>query len=175
MTEVFKKHHGQQPDSTTTTPGRFIDRVATWGVEVQRVTLLKANEPAISDHLATVIDVNLDILFQQSCSAMASPQLRKLTSGNPEAVQKYVSFLKTQFQQHKIIERGNKLREAMETGSFTNKHRQQLSILDKQITEILLGAEHQCSKRTDDRNPWSPELATAGSNQGQISNTGKAG
>ena len=72
LTEVFQEHHQMAPDSTTTTPGRFIDRVTTWGVELQRVTLIRANEPATSDHLAIVIDVNPQILGQLP--------FRKLTS-----------------------------------------------------------------------------------------------
>ena len=162
LTEVFQHRHQQIPDSTTTTPGRCIDRMATWGVEVQRATLLRANEPATSDHLAIVIDVNINILFRQSCSSFTQPKGRKLTSGNPETVKKYVSFLKTQFQNHKIFERCRSLREAMEKDEFTLKHQRQLYILDKQVTEILLGAENQCSKRTTDRNFWSPELDNAG-------------
>ena len=162
LKEVFQERHHQTPDSTTTTPGRFIDRMATWGVDVQRVTLLRANEPATSDHLAIVIDIDMSILFRSPCSSMEPPKCRKLTSGNQEAVNSYVSFIKKQFQNHKIIERCQQLREAMETNQFELKHQRRLYALDKQVTEILLGAENQCSSRKNDRNLWSPELDNAG-------------
>jgi len=153
--------HNQSPDSTTTTPGRFIDRLAVYGVDIQRATLLRANEPAISDHLAMVIDLDLNILFNNPCSMFAQPKPRKLTSTNPEAVKKYTDFIKKQFAEHKIFERCERLRDASYT-DFTERHRQQLFALDAQITEIMIGAENHCSTKCFTRNLWSPALRKAG-------------
>ena len=43
LQEVFLVQHGITPDSSTTSSGRFIDRVATHGVDVLRATLLRAS------------------------------------------------------------------------------------------------------------------------------------
>ena len=131
-------------------------------LHIQRVALLRANEPASSDHLAIVVDIDLRILFNNPCSKLATPSPpQKLTSTNPDAVNKYITFIKKQFAEHRIIERCAKLREASLL-EFTERHRQQLYAVDKQVTEILLGAENQCSSEGMARNLWSPALRKAG-------------
>ena len=162
LQEVFESHHGHRPDSTTTTPGRFIDRVAVSGIDVQRVTLLRANEPAKSDHLAIAVDINLKALFNNACSPLTRQPPRKLTSDNPDAVRKYISFLQKQFDEHKIVQRLQRLKDAHNAGTFTDQHQKQLFALDNQVTEILLGAENQCSSKRITRNWWSPALKKAG-------------
>ena len=162
LQEVFNSQHSHLPDSTTTTPGRFIDRVAISGIPIQRVTLLRANEPAKSDHLGIVVDLDLKFLFNNACSPLVSPTPRKLTSGNIKSVQKYLAFVQKQFGVHKIVERCRRLRSACDDNEFTDDHKQQLFALDKQVTEILLGAENQCSKKRKPRTLWSPALKRAG-------------
>ena len=162
MEEVFASHHQCAPDSTTTTPGRFIDRVAVFGIPIERVTLLRAHLPAKSDHLGIVVDLDLRYLFNNACSPLVSPAPRKLTSGNLQSVQKYISFIRKQFTEHKIFERCRQLREACDNDEFSEVHRRQLFSLDRQVTEILIGAENQCSKRKPYRNLWSPALQKAG-------------
>ena len=105
MKEVFETHHGTISDSMTTTLGRFIYRVAVSGIAIQRVTLLRANEPAQSDHLGIVIDLDLKYLFNNACSPLVYPSPRKLTSDNATSVKKYVAYIRKQFQTHKIVER----------------------------------------------------------------------
>jgi len=94
LEEVFYLRHQEVPDSTTMTPGRFIDCVAVYGITVQRVTPLHAHEPAKSHHLGVAVDLDLRYLFSNACSPLVQPQPRKLTSGNSKAVQKYVEFIK---------------------------------------------------------------------------------
>ena len=162
MAEVFAARHNVEPDSTTTTPRRFIDRVAVSGIPIERVTLLAANVPATSDHLGIVVDLDLKYLFTNSCSPLVSPHPRKLTTGNIEAVKKYIDFVKRQFTEHRIVERCRALRDLCDAGEFGEHHRQQLYSLDKQVTEILLGAENRCNTRKVQRNLWSPALQKAG-------------
>ena len=162
LREVFDSRHNDVPESTTTTSGRFIDRVAVSGIGVQRATLLRAHEPAHSDHLGIAVDLDLKYLFDNACSSLVQQQPRKLTSGNKTAVQKYLTFVQKQFSEHRIWERCQRLREACESDSFTDMHRQQLFTLDRQVTEILLGAENQCSNKRVFRNLWSPALRKAG-------------
>jgi hypothetical protein len=78
------------------------------------------------------------------------------------SVRKYITFIQQQFQVHKIIERCRRLREACDLHEFSAEHRQQLFILDRQVTEILLGAENQCSNKCRMRNIWSPALKKSG-------------
>ena len=163
LREVFMDQHQILPDSTSTTPGRFIDRVAVSGIKIQRVTLLRANEPAQqSDHLGIVVDLDLRYLFTNACSPLVSPSPRKSTSDNSTSVKKHVDFIQKQFQIHKIVERCRRLREACDINEFTAEHRLQLFALDRQLTEILLGAEKQCSKKCKLRSLWSPALKKSG-------------
>ena len=161
LSDVFLERHGALPDSSTTTPGRYIDRLAVSGVTIQRATVLRANEPSLSDHLALVVDIDLKILFNNPCSPLSSPLHRKLTSTNPDAVKQYIAFIQTQFAEHKIVDRCARLKEASRA-NFTDHHRRQLFALDTQITEILLGAERRCSPKRSARNVWSPALRKAG-------------
>jgi len=121
LEEVFETRHQMHPDSSTTTPGRFIDRVAVYGIPVHRATVLRAHEPAKSDHLGIVVDLDLRYIFTNACSPLTQPQPRKLTSGNAEAVKKYVQFVQKQFAEHKIVDRCRQLREACENGEFTEE------------------------------------------------------
>ena len=162
LEEVFKSRHNSTPDSSTTTPGRFIDRVAVFGIQAQRATILRANMPAQSDHLGIVVDLDLHYLFNNACSPLAQFHPRKLTSGNKASVAKYIAFIKKQFGEHRIVERCARLKEAIRTDTFGESHRAQLFALDNQVTEILLGAENQCSKKRVERNLWSPALQKAG-------------
>jgi len=178
LEEVFESRFGEIPDSTTTTPGRFIDRVAVYGIPVQRATILRAHMPARSDHLGIVVDLDLKYLFNNACSPLAQFHPRKLTSGNQEAVNKYVSFIRKQFSEHKIVDRCHRLKEAIRTDTFSESHRQQLFALDNQVTEILIGAENQCSKKKVGRNLWSLALQKAGKEivywKGRLSSNGHA-
>lgn len=45
---------------------------------------------------------------------------------------------------------------------FGDSHREQLFALDRQVTEILLDAENQCSKKGVGCNLWSPALQKVG-------------
>ena len=54
------------------------------------------------------------------------------------------------------------MKEASTSHEFSEKHRNRLYALDRQVTEILLGAENQCSKKRPLRNLWSPALQKAG-------------
>lgn len=92
---------------------------------------------------------------------MATPTPRKLTSTNPDAVKKYTAFLKKQFAEHRVIERCQQLLKASYL-EFTESHRRQLFSLDNQITEIMIGAENQCSNKLRARILWSPALRKAG-------------
>ena len=136
--------------------------MAVYGIQVQRVTLLRAHEPAKSDHLGIAIDLDLRYLFTNAYSPLVQPEQRKLTSGNSNSVKKYVEFIKKQFNEHRIVDRCRRLREACDKEEFTDQHRRQLFSLDRQVTEILLEAENKCSTRKAHRNSWSPALQKAG-------------
>jgi hypothetical protein len=103
LTEVFQARHQAEPDFTTTTLGRFIDRVAAFSIPVNRVTLLQAHEPAKSDHLGIAVDLDLHYLFNNACSPLVQLTPRKLTSGNQESVNKYVAFIKKQFIETRLL------------------------------------------------------------------------
>ena len=80
---------------------------------------------------------------QQSCSKICRIHQEKIT-------------------EHRIVDWCKRLRDACDEDEFTDLHRQQLYLLDRQVTEILLGTKNQCSKRKAHRNLWSPALQKAG-------------
>lgn len=92
------------------------------------------------------------------------PKMRKLTLDNTAARTKYEEFILKQWQVHHIAARATALHDRAIRGVFTSVDQATLNALDRQITEILLGAEQRCSRKTVDRDKWSPRLKIGGRN-----------
>ena len=67
-----------------------------------------------------------------------------------------------QVEYHNIIERTNELlhKATMNPPRFGTNEARLLNRLDAQITEIMLSAERNCSRKSINRQPWSPQQRT---------------
>ena len=93
LEDVFLQRHGNRPSTTTTTEGRYIDWVGVWQVPVVAAARLGEHFPAMSDHLATVVDIDMESLFGRRYSAMAGSQFRKLSVKNRKAREAYEEYI----------------------------------------------------------------------------------
>jgi hypothetical protein len=92
------------------------------------------------------------------------PKLRKLIVQNIASRTAYEKFIIQQWETHKIEERSQALYYRALKGTFTAIDFILLNNLDRQITEILLGAEQRCSTKVVDRDKWSPKIKIGGRN-----------
>jgi len=87
----------------------------------------------------------------------------KLKVKNGKIRNKYLADVELQMAEHKVQAWTDILYDWVQCGFCLSEELQiQLLNLDKQMTEIVLGAEQQCSKWGKGRHPWSPELAAVG-------------
>ena len=164
LTDVLRSFYDAPPQSTTTTPGRAIDWIGAWRVPILRAGSFAENFPAISDHLGFYIDIDIAGLMNGAYDLLKLPKLRKLTLKNIPARTAYELFILQQWQEHCIAERAKELYDKAFRNQFSPADMISLNLLDKQITEILLGAEKRCSTKVIEREKWSPRLKSGGRN-----------
>ena len=133
-------------------------------IPILRVGRFDENYPAISDHLGFFVDIDIAGLMGGAYDELKLPKLRKLTMDNAEARAKYEEFVLKKWRVHQIAERAKAFHERALRGFFSASDQAALNALDRQITEILLGAERRCSKKNVDRDKWSPRLKVGGRN-----------
>lgn len=147
LSDPFIQLMGRRPNSTTTQPNRDIDYVFTYGIEACHITTLGLNNPAHSDHLGIGIDIDIASYFNGTYSSISSFPTRKLTSGNPRAVEKHLAYAKDQLKIHNISQRIQELDDISLQSEFTDYHEDLLNTIDDQVTEIILSGERQCTKQ----------------------------
>jgi hypothetical protein len=91
MEDPFVQCVDSRPNSSTLTPNRDIDYILTNGIKIPSIPTLHPNNPAHSDHLGIVFDVDLSSYFSSSYSDIASPSHCLLTSGNQKSFDTYTS------------------------------------------------------------------------------------
>lgn len=164
LQDVLRTFHSVSPQTTTTTSQRPIDWIGAWRVPILRVGQFEECFPAISDHLAFFLDIDMAGLMNGAYDSLKLPKLRKLTLKNVVARSTYEAFLVKQWHIHHIAERAASLHERAISRNFTEADFVALNKLDRQITEILLGAERRCSSRVVERDKWSPRIKSGGRN-----------
>ena len=162
LQEVTVLRHGERPGTTTTTENRHIDWIGVWNVPVIRVARLGENYPAMSDHLGFAVDVDMVALFGGEYSMLASQIPRKLSVKNAKARLKFEADIVRQWETHNLYNRAADFLWKARSNSFEMRDTFALNKFDKQVTEILLGANNRCSKRVATRDPWSPALRDCG-------------
>jgi hypothetical protein len=93
MDDPFIQLTGRCPYSTTQPPGREIDYVLSFDINIRSISSLPINIPAISDHLGIVFDVDLATHFSSQYSEVTDHVPRMLSSGNKRSVDSYLSYI----------------------------------------------------------------------------------
>jgi len=82
MTDPFITINGGRPPTTTIHDKRDIDYILTWQVPVININTLPHQSIAMSDHLAIMMDIDIQSLFGRKYSALSQPMRRQLTLKN---------------------------------------------------------------------------------------------
>jgi hypothetical protein len=162
MTDPFIELLNNRPNTTTLTPGRDIDYILTYGLNIQNISTLGINMPARSDHQGIGIDICTEELFTGRYSTLHQQPRRLLTLNNVRAKITYVKYITDAVVQHNLLNRLIDLYKIAMEGNFNDSHESQLNQLDRQLTDILLCGESKCAKNHRSRHAWSPQLRTAG-------------
>jgi len=157
MDDPFVQLTGKRPNSTTQTPGRDIDYIYTFGINIRSISTLSINIPAISDHLGIICDIDLATHFSSQYSQTLDSVPRMLSSGNKKSVDLYISYVSKNIKDHNILKHARDLFDTLLDPSIPPPHfSTTLNKLDCQFTEILLAGEQQCMKKRKQRQDWSP-------------------
>ena len=112
----------------------------------------------ISDHRPTFIDFNSILLFQEETSSITPQVYRGLQTLDPRLTSEYANIVTKQIQYHKLDTRIQKLYTSATDGTWTADHIQEYESIDTLLTESMLSAEKQVSKKVSTTYAWSPQL-----------------
>jgi len=108
------------------------------------------------DHCMLGIDFDKDILFGNSMSPLASPQLRGVNSRHPQKVTKFCKRVITRCNQHQLAEQ---LAALQQLDKMELHHFDELEEINSLLTKILTMADRCCAPQNPA--PWSPSLNQA--------------
>ncbi len=89
--------YGSRPNFTTQTPNGDIDYVLTYGIKFSGISTLQIKQPAVSDYLGIVFNIDMESFFSSSYSDISHMIQRSLTSGNQWSVKAYIDYMMEQF------------------------------------------------------------------------------
>lgn len=98
-----------------------------------------------SDQRGMFIDIRDSVLFDEKGIHVTYHDFRKLKPTIPKRTKKYMQSVKYNWDYHRIDDKFEKLLHLESTSSPTDIENE-INALDKQITEILVGAEKRCTK-----------------------------
>jgi hypothetical protein len=90
MIDPFIAITQQRPNSITLTPNRDIDYILMFGIEIQNITTLGPDHPAISDHLGITFDIDPEKFFSSQFPHTTKENLRNLAANNGRSVNNYI-------------------------------------------------------------------------------------
>jgi hypothetical protein len=159
LEDPFIKLMGSRPNSTTQTPNRPIDFILTFGITPESISTLPLNIPAQLDHIGMIFDLNMEQFFNSSFSEVMDTPSRILSIGNKKSVDTYIKFVSEQIENHNLLSKIEEIYSAIDLSpsSLTAAHVSLLNNIDDQLTNIMLAGERLCTKRTQQRQFWSPE------------------
>ena len=115
-----------------------------------------------SDHRAIVMDIDLRYILDKDLVSLKNKVERKLRTSMPDRMEKYIKYVITQWDYHRIHDRILSIKHEISNSSDNNLYIKKLNDIDKQITEILNAGEKKCTKVPSGTNvEWSPNLHQA--------------
>jgi hypothetical protein len=127
---------------------------------VTRSGILPYNAVFQGDHRPCFIDIDVSLAFDGKIAEISPPCQRHLQLHDPRLVTKYLEVLSKQFQLHSIPEKVAALKQQSKT-EWSEEKLLTYERLDASITQSMLYAERQTSKRYTKRYEWSPTLIKA--------------
>jgi hypothetical protein len=111
-----------------------------------------------SDHHPCFLDIDSEIMFEDTTNNMLPPCRRQFQLHDPAIVGKYSSILQQQLMYHKIPEKIATLQQSISKGQWIDQDRTSYEKIDRLIMEAMLHAERKSSKKFTGTFAWSPEL-----------------
>jgi len=113
------------------------------------------------DHLPYYIDLEASKLFSDPAYNIEPATVRKLRLQDPRVVKKYRSALHDRLESHDVFNRLEMLQDKLTKHEWTANCIDEYEKLDATITESMLSAEKDISKRVTCTYQWSPKLKIA--------------
>jgi hypothetical protein len=163
LVDVLRHHHPSKKYPATYNRGKKrIDLIlasASLLPAITRSGILPYNSFFHGDHRPCYIDIDASMAFEGKTQPICPPCRRNLQLHDPRIVSKYLSELQKQFTSHRIQEKVDILYN--HTNNWTTNDQLEYEKLDKLITEAMLCAERNASKRYTKTLEWSPTLVKA--------------
>jgi hypothetical protein len=130
---------------------------------ITAASILALQDGYFSDHRSLLVDFDALALFGSATSTVAIPTTRRLTSTDPQAVNRYIQHMKKHISVHRIVEKVAELKTKSNNGEWDAECIVEYETMDALLQEGRAAAETKCRSREKRNYPWSPELEKAGS------------
>jgi hypothetical protein len=161
LIDILALQHSERPFPPTYSRGNkrinYMLISASLQEAVIRSGILPFQNIFSGDHRPCFLDFDAYLLFASSTPPLPPSCQRSLQLTDPRRVIKYKERLHHQLSYH-IFEKCRTLLEAADSETWTPDHLIQYKKLDNVITESMLCAEANCSRKITKRYEWSPEL-----------------
>jgi hypothetical protein len=158
-------HHETHPFPASHISGRnqidyiFVSRPIF--LAVQRSGILAHHSLTRGDHRPYYIDIDPTILFSDPAYTIEPANIRKLRLQDPRVVQQYLSNVHDRLSNHNVFTRMEALQAVIQKDQWSAQSTLEYESLDQIITESMLAAEKDLSKRITTTYQWSPRLKQA--------------
>ena len=165
--DIAKERHpeGVLPSFVRSNTGRRIDLmlgsenvlkcIMAYGMAVEGLEYL-------GDHRPQYVDINIKELLQLNTHDVGSPSSRRLRSTDPKCTESYLKKLHTNFKNHKVYERMEKLWEEVKNQvTLTKEQIGKYEAIDRDVYRLCINAEKTVILHTCTKYVWSPALDEA--------------
>jgi len=128
---------------------------------VQRSGVLAHHSLTRGDHRLYYLDFDPTLLFFDPAYNIEPAAIRKLRLHDSRVVQQNISNLHRPLDQHNVYPRLEALQGVLQNSQWTQASTQEYESLDAIITESMLAAENDLSRRITTTYQWSPRLKQA--------------
>ncbi len=128
---------------------------------VQQSGVLAHHSLTRGDHRPYYLDFDPILLFSDPAYNIEPVSIWKLRLQDPHVVQQYITNLHRRLDHHNVFPRLEAIQEVLQKSQWTQATTQEYESLDNIITESMLAAENDLSKRITTTYQWSPRLKQA--------------
>ena len=122
----------------------------------------KSFDPILGDHRPQFIDININKLLFLNVKDVGSPTSRKLKSGDPKAVTKYLVEVKKGFNAHNVFNRIDELWDKVRSkAAMTRDDMNKYDAIDRDVYRLCCHAENGLRAYRHNKFVWSPDLDLA--------------
>ena len=156
---ILEKHPSLRPPPTRKGGSKTIDNIfASEELKPTKAGFLPFDQGIPSDHRLAWLEFNTRDLFRAGKIGEPEKSPRRLALGNPRAVQKYISNLRTYMEHHRVKDKIVRLQQ-MATSPLSEEAIEELEALDRIRLEGIRYAEKKCRQLRLGSQQWTPTRA----------------